>query len=240
MLALLRRGPAGAELGLWGAASGRQVLPFAAVPAHKSEEAAAQSSRLREMIGLLTAVAIVLLTYWWRRSSVGIPVALPAGLAVADLGRRGLAALVDMVPAGAIVGVIWYGPLSDYTAAWWASFESQGTTPPSSQGLLWAWVGFAAIYVGWCTVFEMLHAASPGKRLLGCVVMSTSGGRLTRLQIVTRNAARLIELLPYLQLWPFMLLLFMTRNRQRFGDLLARTIVVESLPPAEPDEFDDQ
>jgi uncharacterized RDD family membrane protein YckC len=152
---------------------------------------------------------------------------------LADLGRRGVAALIDMAPASIIVGLIWHVPLSEYSAALHAAAENQDSASPSVAGLWLPWACFVLIYGGWCTVFELRNAASPGKRLLHCAVKSLTGQPPTPLQIVARNAARFIELLPFLQFWPFLLLLFMTRNRQRFGDILARTIVTENAPTAE-------
>jgi uncharacterized RDD family membrane protein YckC len=62
---------------------------------------------------------------------------------------------------------------------------------------------------------------------MGCVVWSESLARPTPLQIVIRNLMRLVEFEPLLLIWPFMLVIFFTRDRQRIGDLVARTIVVE-------------
>lgn len=234
MLAILRRSDAGVEVGLWTGVSGRQVWPFTAVPTHRPEEAA-RSARLWE-IGLLVAVGVVVMVYWWRRDLISTPAALPRGLALADLGRRGVAALIDMAPAGMIVGLIWHGPLSEYSEAVRLANENQETVSPSMAGLWLPWAAFVLMYSVWCTAFELRSAASPGKRLLRCTVMSLTGARPTPFQIVGRNAARFIELLPLLQFWPFLLLLFMTRNRQRFGDILARTIVAENVPTTEDAE----
>jgi uncharacterized RDD family membrane protein YckC len=127
-----------------------------------------------------------------------------------------------------------------YYDAWWASYEYNDRVGPSGDSLLWAGVCFTLIYAGWCTAFELFGAAPPGKRLLRCAVVSETAEKPSNYQIVIRNAARLVELFPLLQFWPFLLLVFMTRNRQRLGDLLAHTIVVERAVAAEVDEPDDQ
>jgi uncharacterized RDD family membrane protein YckC len=46
----------------------------------------------------------------------------------------------------------------------------------------------------------------------------------------------MIELEPFLQIWPFLLIVFFTHNRQRLGDLLAHTVVVEPQPRSEQDD----
>lgn len=240
MLALLRPSQAGAEVGLWSAAAGQPVLPFAPVPVYKTQESATRSNQLREMISLVVAGGIVLLVYWRRRDHINLPAALPRGLVVADLGRRGLAAVIDMLPAGLIVGAVWHAPLSEYYDAWWASYASRDSAPPTGDPLLWASICFALIYGGWCAAFELLWSASPGKRLLRCAVVTESAEKPTPFQIATRHAARVVELFPLLQYWPFLLLLFMTRNRQRLGDLLAHTIVVEHVAVTDTDKPDDE
>jgi hypothetical protein len=172
MLALLREGTGGPEVGLWSPADGRAVLAFAPVPVYKSDAQPGLPGRLQEMAWLMVVVAIILLVYWRRRESISLPLALPPGLATADFGRRGLAAVMDMAPAGAIVGLIWRAQFADYISAWKAGMEAQDTAPPASHGLFWAWLCFVLLYAGWCLAFELCLFASPGKRLLGCSVVS--------------------------------------------------------------------
>jgi len=84
------------------------------------------------------------------------------------------------------------------------------------------------IYTLYCLGFELVWSKTPGKWLLGCTVLTETVERPTPLQFFVRNMSRLIELeLRYRIFLPFLLVLFFTRNRQRVGDLLARTIVVE-------------
>jgi uncharacterized RDD family membrane protein YckC len=77
-------------------------------------------------------------------------------------------------------------------------------------------------------IWELATGATPGKMLFGCRVLGINGAPPLTRQIVVRNAARVLELLA----WPLLLLTLMsmgvlTRNRQRIGDLLADTMVVE-------------
>ena len=75
-----------------------------------------------------------------------------------------------------------------------------------------------------------------------CRVIHEEGMPASVKQIVVRNLSRVVEFDPYLMLWMFTMLIFVTRKRQRLGDLVARTIVVEPCepitPPTQPSEDD--
>jgi uncharacterized RDD family membrane protein YckC len=99
---------------------------------------------------------------------------------------------------------------------------------------------FVGIYIVWCIVFEMLWRTTPGKRLLGCEVRLENFEKPYAVQIVIRNITKFVELMPYLQIWPFLLVVLFTRNHQRVGDLLAHTLVVERQQVVGGGDFDDQ
>jgi uncharacterized RDD family membrane protein YckC len=138
-------------------------------------------------------------------------------------------------------------------AYWWFHeplmkfYQEAGTLPPEQLEALMpgevttALLMTRVIYTVYCLAFELAWSKTPGKWLLGCTVLSETVSRPTPLQFFVRNMSRLIELeLRYRIFLPFLLVLFFTRNRQRVGDLLARTIVVERdysiVPEAEKPE----
>ena len=86
--------------------------------------------------------------------------------------------------------------------------------------------GIVGVYAA---VFEALSQATPGKRLTGLSVVREDGRRCGLGAIVIRNLARVIEF----HFPPAVFLLAVTVNRQRLGDLLARTVVVERAEPNE-------
>lgn len=226
-LAVLRPAEPAPQVGLWSPTDGRVVMPFMPAPIHKDDATTSTSARIEELVYLLVVMGIVLLVYWRRQESVTSPAALPAGLIPAELGRRAVAALIDLAPAAIIVGVIWRVPLAAYSAEAQAAMNTGQTAPPLPTTLIWAWLWFAVLYSTWCMIFELAMRTTPGKRLLGCSVAAEGRERPTALQIVLRNALRVLELEPHLRLWPFLLVVLMTRNRQRVGDLIARTVVVQ-------------
>jgi uncharacterized RDD family membrane protein YckC len=55
-------------------------------------------------------------------------------------------------------------------------------------------------------------------------------------EVAVRNLTKIIEL-GYWILWPmFLVFLLLTRNRQRIGDVLARSCVIDATSRAEPPE----
>ena len=89
-------------------------------------------------------------------------------------------------------------------------------------------------------VAERYYQTTPGKRLLGCEVRLENFEKPNIVQIVIRNITKFVELMPYLQIWPFLLVVFFTRNHQRVGDLLAHTLVVEHHQVVSSGDFDDK
>jgi uncharacterized RDD family membrane protein YckC len=151
-------------------------------------------------------------------------------------GKRAVAAFMDVIPALTAALVVWYDVLIPFArevmTAWPDEDALRMVRVPA--GLLWADVTFRVVYMLYGMVFEMVLSATPGKRLVGCEVRSESLDRPTATQVVIRNLTKLVELEHRLLIWPFVLVVFFTRNRQRVGDLLARTIVVER--QAAPDQ----
>lgn len=223
-LAVMRFGEREPELGLWAAgAGGKPDQPFAPIPAASAHDRTSPRHGARDLAATLIVAAVLLLLFWKRQEMIGAPLELPADLQIAGPARRAAAFLIDAAPAAALIGWLWFEPLSTF----YAELKTGEPMPEMPNQVLWAWFWFRLIYTAWATLFETFTASTPGKRVVGCFVLSENLGRPTFLQIVIRNATRMIELEPFLKIWPFLLTIFFTRNRQRVGDLLARTVVVE-------------
>ncbi len=228
-LAVMKLEAGGAGVGLWPSGGGAPAEPFQPVPQSTTWSRRSRYTGLRDLAALLVVATVLSLVYWRRQESISQPVPLPTGWAIVGPGKRALAAVVDMAPALAVVAYVWYEPISQYAAATYEAAQTgaQEDAPVWPLTLTWASLAFRLSYTGYCLLCELLIATTIGKRLLGCSVMSESLERPNRVQIVIRNVARMVEFEPYLMIWPFMLVVFLTRNRQRVGDLLARTVVVE-------------
>jgi uncharacterized RDD family membrane protein YckC len=198
---------------------------------------------MTEFIGMLVVGAVVVLLLWRRQESLSYPLALPQGIRIAGLGRRAAAMALDMLPAGIVVLWWWYEPITRFGQQVYAARadEERLAALVAPATLAWAWLTFRLLYAGYCLLFELLWSATPGKRLLGCTVLSERVEPPNAVQLAVRNISRLLELEPLLKIWPFFLVVFLTHSRQRVGDLLARTIVVcgeprPSAPGAGPGE----
>jgi uncharacterized RDD family membrane protein YckC len=246
-LAVLEQTAGQAELGLWSVArGGAPESAFRAVPLRRHTSEPSSQPGVREFTTTIIVAFILLLVFWRRQSSFAVPLELPPGLAIARPAKRALGALIDIAPALLLVFWWWHGPITAFAAELRAASDEAknvGSMPPVGfpEAVIWAGVTFRLIYAAYCMVFELWLSTTPGKRLMGCYVLSETLTRPNWLQIVIRNVSRIVELEPYLVIWPFLLVIFFTRNRQRVGDLLARTIVVDRVPryaapPDSPEE----
>ena len=87
-----------------------------------------------------------------------------------------------------------------------------------------AWIAVPLTYV---VLFEWLASATPGKFMVGIRVRKDTGGRVGFGQSLGRNAARLIDGLPYII--PYLvggLVVLGSDTRQRLGDRWASTVVI--------------
>ena len=93
--------------------------------------------------------------------------------------------------------------------------------------------GIAAIagYLAYYFLTEWLCGATLGKFVCGLRVRQLTGGQCTARQIAIRTALRILEVNILLcGAIPAGISLLMTRRRQRIGDLLAGTVVVNAEP----------
>ncbi len=83
-------------------------------------------------------------------------------------------------------------------------------------------VGVGFVNIAYYGVFEwFMNGQTPGKRMARIRVVSDGGFSLTFSGVVIRNIFRLIDVVPLLWIVPVV-----TRKMQRFGDIVAGTIVI--------------
>ena len=190
---------------------------------------------LPEIAILAVLGAVMALTLWRRPDTVMREIPLPDQAALASIWRRLGAFALDVAPAIAVTAIYWL-PI-------WAQVQQDMAIEDLSQAeqaehyavLLWPWLIIRVIYAVYCGLTEYRWGASPGKRLMRCWVLSVDLTRPRPKQIAIRNAVKILELQP--EILPLLVFIAFTRNRQRLGDLLAGTIVVEpGIAPGEPGE----
>lgn len=219
---------------------GHHILTYGAfgappleAPRDLREILAPQSDRLAieaplQMLVFLAVLSVFSALLLLRRGSMTQLVPLPPGYALALTTQRAAAWLIDLLPftlaASAAVGVVWTDAVR-HMFIWAVSAQPGGDISADERlrFMLW-WVLSAGGYAVYCLAMELTAGRTVGKLLLGIHVLSTTGAAPTRTQVLIRNASRVLELLP--PIWVLGFLALLTRNRQRVGDIFARTIAV--------------
>lgn len=186
----------------------------------------AESADLLIMLGVVITSTVLLFSFW-RRDPTANELQLPEGVAVADLMRRGVAGLIDLAP-GLWVATTGFGvPWDELYDRW----------PGRGLGATWGEMlpGLAAIgiVVAHTLVLEAATGRSLGKWATGLRVMALDGEKPRPWQAATRCVLKTFDLIAYLLL----ILPVISPNRQRLGDMVARTVVVQKASATE-DEAD--
>src|SRR5216117_4497096 len=134
---------------------------------------------------------------------------------LAGVGSRVAAGLLDLL-------LLWLGLLLLWLGG--TTIASDITRP---HGMARGWVTAALILLtfslvwGYFTLFEALNGGrTPGKQLLGIRVVMDTGHAVTPTAATVRNLVRLPDCyFPLLPLLPGLVMIFLHRRNQRFGDL---------------------
>jgi len=184
-----------------------------------------------QFVVLLTLFMLMILT---RRDQVQAPAAVPQGYVLATLWRRSMATLIDISPAAILTLLLNWDFLGPLLREAGAGDMTIAQNPDVVDRQFRIWIVFVAMYGAWCLLLESLGHTTLGKRILNCRVLSADGTAPTAKQIVIRNVIRMliVALGPTGVLVSFVLLPMFTVNRQRLGDIMANTVVVQPEPPA--------
>lgn len=146
---------------------------------------------------------------------------LPHKPVVAGLGRRSLAALIDLAIAFGI---------------FFAIVRRYGVQTSDTEWTLTGLPALALLAGLWCYWFipEWFWGATLGKYLCDLKLLSENGRKCTATQSFKRNLLRAIDFFPF-YLTGFLTARFSPKH-QRLGDQWARTIVVASEKIREPNQ----
>jgi uncharacterized RDD family membrane protein YckC len=109
-------------------------------------------------------------------------------------------------------------------------FDNSNSTAVHVIGGIVTFVIFVAISFGyWVLLTHRLDGQTPAMKLLGLRVISKGGGRANIAQLSIRWICLIVDAIPYT--WPFtglvgFIVILCSRDRQRIGDHLARTLVI--------------
>jgi uncharacterized RDD family membrane protein YckC len=221
-------GPTGElSLSLYGP-GGHTATETVDVFAHRPEGEQAEQVLHYAMLGILLILFVVMFA---NRNRPVRPFVLPEQVVAGSLLKRVVAWLIDAAPFNLL-------------AAWLFPVEGQALvrmlTQASDQQALPANAVYFVLfsitaYVAYSILAEARFAQTLGKRLMGLKVVANGGAKPHLRECVLRNLVKFIELATIVG--PFLLLMaLLNRYRQRLGDLLAQTAVVEaaSLPDQPP------
>ena len=175
------------------------------------------------VVHLLILVGVGVVAFVWRRERFLLRAPLHPSQRTARLGRRFAALIIDL----GILSPIWAFPvLRLWTEAapelTLRERMAMGSTM-ANAGLYWVPALIATVLAMYGTLCEGLSGATLGKRIVGLRVVREGGERLTLGAALVRNVARVVEFHSV----SLVLLVAITPSRQRLGDLLGRTVVVE-------------
>lgn len=212
-------------------------VPFAPelVSALSAETPTVLDAKTRDLLAYIVLALVLLVVFLRRQESITKPAPLAPGVAPAAMGKRMMAFLFDLLISSPITLSILYPVLSTLSPQRLEMMQEEASPGQMWNEVFWPWMLAASIYCAYTAVFELVWRASPGKRIMGCRVVAENGDRCSAVTILIRNLFRLVELFPMGQFLAAVVLIILTRNRQRLGDLIARTLVVERVPlPDEP------
>ncbi|OWV70708.1 transporter [Rhizobium sp. R339] len=163
------------------------------------------------------------------------PEGVPIDFAIASLGTRFGAQFLDMIFTVLIVGIIAF--LILYT----------GLLPASAEAMLTVLLGYL-VGIPYYVLSELIwNGRTLGKRITGIRVINMDGRRLTPHQVTARNLMKEVEIFAPMgllasvgtqsawengltSLWLLVVVVvpFTNRRRQRLGDIIAGTLVVDN------------
>ncbi len=177
------------------------------------------------MVGFLLSAVMLGVLLFLLKPETPAQATPPTGTRLADLPRRALAGIIDVVLAGGLSASVFNVGVAEAIDA--------------SQLLLlsgadsWPVLVTTGIYLLHGTIAEAVWGRTIGKAVAGCRVASTRGDKVRLWQSAVRNLVK--TLVP-----PLVALVIIDPNRRHPGDLLGGTIVVtpndeadQSAPPSD-------
>ncbi len=196
---------------------GNIIYSLAAVSVQKLPQHHSQNFPQYIVLGI---VALLIFSLWQRKGTT--PPDKNAIYRIALLRWRFLAALIDMALAAIIVAVVF----KLYTWAAWQPVFNAAENLITRPGLLFSTpelLMWLSIYELQVMIGEAVVGRSIGKALMGLRVCDMTGKPAGPLPVLLRNIIRIPEML----LIVLLIFMFVSEERQRLGDLIARTVVIQ-------------
>jgi len=186
------------------------------------------------MWGLLLAILAPM--FLLRPKTPPRPFSLPVTMRPANPVKRILAATLDFLPWAAISWLIWrIEPVAPDEL--WEQLTESGAANALPASYAYFVVTARLSYAAYCIIMERRFGATVGKMIFKMRVVGDEGIEPGLREVLLRNLVRTFELSWPLVAIPILLMVF-TRNRQRLGDMMGRTTVIDAafVPPQPPQE----
>ncbi len=186
-----------------------------------------QIERMQNIFFMVVFGMIVVLMFWPGQTLRTMPFSLPATISPAKLTRRFAAACVDALPLLFIATVVGTKGLDTTTITTVDQLFEQARQTASTTRFLYAFWGFLVVYPAYCFVMEYRFGATVGKMMLRLRVVADKGRKPSARELALRNVSKAIEILGLVMVFPLLFPL-LTRYRQRLGDKIAWTAVINA------------
>jgi uncharacterized RDD family membrane protein YckC len=196
--------------------SGDQLLEGPA-PVKQALSSAELLRLLQVFMSVLVGLAVVLMFLPGKPARTG-PFSLPDGMPPAGILRRVAAAILDVL----IVSFVGSRSLMLFIEV-----EEMDLMRPLSAQAVYLSIGVMIGYIVYGTLLEYALGRTLGKLAFGLRVVGEQGRRPTLRETALRNVTKLPELAAFVTIIPILFPLF-SRYRQRLGDWIAPTAVVEA------------
>ncbi len=195
--------------------------------------------RVQNIFFMVVFGALVVLMFWPGQTLRTVPFSLPATIAPARLTKRLAACCIDALPF-LIAATIYVSSNAEVAVA--TTFEqimANARKITSSMAFLYASLGFLTVYPAYCFIMEYRFGATVGKMIIRLRVVADKGRKPTMRELALRNISKAIEILGLPLVFPLLFPL-LTRYRQRLGDKIAWTTVIDAdaRPPATEEQKD--
>ncbi len=180
-------------------------------------------ARVQNIFFMAVFGAIVVLMFWPGQTLRTAPFSLPATIAPARLAKRLAACCLDAMPFLAVALVV---GLKGIDLASITTIE-QIRQATSTSRFLYAFLSFLAVYPAYCFIMEYRFGATVGKMIMHLRVVADKGRKPTPRELALRNVSKAIEILGLPLVFPLLFPL-LTRYRQRLGDKIAWTTVIDA------------
>ena len=170
------------------------------------------------------AASILIMLLFWRRDVKWSQLQLPKDIALADFSRRFISGLIDLVPGLAVAMGVYRIGLQQLIQQWPGQVNSFDAIEPGALAI--------AIVVVHTTIAELVSNRTIGKVLTGLRITTLNGSSPQPWQLLVRGLLKGFDLIA----WPLLVLPLLGPFRQRLGDLVAGTVVIQPSVPSNQDQ----